>query len=205
MPKILWQNDRNEMTRRRANQMIRRGMVEGEGDQQKAWDTYRDAQAGLSEGQIEEQDAALRDQGLETSRAGLSIGEQEALPDDPRYGAMHSGPTKGGDRDDFRTDAYLVDAAREGKLKGFNDARSRDYKKTYGKGGPLYDRYTYEELAANPELRTMREMLLQAATPNRGIGSDTKPYVSLQRDSWFDRTPEPHKAVQAYKAFRGGR
>jgi hypothetical protein len=206
MPKIMWQTDRNEMTRRRANAMIRRGLVEGEGDSetQAFWKAYRDSQAGLSIGEQEQQDAALREHGLEPSRAGLSISEQEELPEDPRMAPMHSGRAHGGEPStgggkDYRTDQYLKQAAISGELKGFKDARSVAYKQTYGKGGPLYPNYSHEELEANPKLKQLKELVNEAAKQE-----PTKPYVSFVSDEYFSRKPSEAKAVEAYTGYGTG-
>ncbi len=196
MPKILWQNDKNEMTRRRANQMIRQGMVEGEGKNQSFWQEYSDSQAGLSAGEQEEQDAALREQGLEPSRAGLSLSEQERLPDDPRNAPMHSGSSSGGSSGmDLRTDTYLVKAAKSGDLKGFKDRRSRGFNALFGPGGPLSGEYTYEELEANPKLKELHSILTKVmnATPR-----PQKTQVDFVNMPFPINTSKEAAAVEAY-------
>jgi hypothetical protein len=85
-----------------------------------------------------EQDILMRE--LSDKASWLrSTAEDEAVAqwDSINKPPMHSGPTKGGSSDDYRTDQYLQQAARRGELDNFKDTRSREYAELYGPRGVL--------------------------------------------------------------------
>jgi hypothetical protein len=161
MPKILWQNDRNEMTRRRANQMMRQNSMaelpqvypESEGFKYAPMHSGP-ARGGKSYRQL------LRDSQINMANPGNSISE---MASDPASGAsfgeepMQSGAAGGDMRTDedlyvMAKDTKVVDGKLVGPLAGFNDKRSKAFLKTYGPGGPLSP-WATQNGGGNPELR----------------------------------------------------